>query len=77
MLYSEFKNKEVINIRDCRCLGRVTNFEFDECSGCICKIFVCDCGRLFCLFKPDTETAIPFKNIKQIGPDIILVDISC
>ena len=77
VLYSEFKNKEVINIRDCRCLGRTTNLEFDECTGCICKIFVSDCGRLFNLFKSDTEIVIAFKDIRQIGPDIILVDISC
>ncbi|MBQ9141717.1 MAG: YlmC/YmxH family sporulation protein [Lachnospiraceae bacterium] len=77
MLYSELKTKEVINIRDCRCLGRVTNLEVDECSGCICKIIVSECGRLFCMFKCDVETVIPFKDIKQIGPDIILVDIRC
>ena len=77
MLFSDFKCKEVINIRDCRCLGKVTNLEFDECSGCICKIIVNDSGRFFCLFKCDAEIVIPFKDIRQIGPDIILVDINC
>lgn len=77
MLFSELKNKEVINIRDCRCLGRVVNFEFDECSGCICKLIVCESAKLFCLFKGEEETIVPFKDIKQIGPDIILVDINC
>lgn len=77
ILYSELRNKEVINIRDCRCLGRTTNLELDECNGCICKIFVSDCRSVFSLFKADTEIAIPFKDIRQIGPDIILVDINC
>ena len=26
MLFSDFKDREVINIRDCRRLGKVTNF---------------------------------------------------
>lgn len=77
ILFSEFKNKEVINIRDCRCLGRVTNLEFDECGGCIRKIYINECGRLFNLFKCDNEVVVTFKDIRQIGPDIILVDISC
>ena len=28
-LYSQLRHKEVINIRDCKCLGRVTDLEFD------------------------------------------------
>ena len=38
MLFSELKCKDVINIRDCKKLGHVCDLEFDECSGCICKI---------------------------------------
>ena len=40
MLFSELKCKDVINIRDCKKLGHVCDLEFDECSGCICKIMV-------------------------------------
>ena len=29
MLYSELKNKDVINVKDCRKLGRVCDLEFD------------------------------------------------
>ncbi len=76
-LFSELKCKEVINIRDCKSLGRITDIEFDECSGCICKVIVSDCGCLFNLFKTTDTITIPFKDIKQIGPDIILVDINC
>lgn len=77
MIYSEFRNKVVINIRDCKCLGRVCDLIFDECSGCICKILVSDSGKWSCLFKQEQETEICFKDIRQIGPDIILVDINC
>ena len=56
---------------------QVTDFEFDECKGCICKIMVTDGSKLLCIFKPDFEVTIPYKDIRQIGPDIILVDINC
>ncbi len=77
ILFSELKNKEVINIRDCKSLGRITDLEFDECSGCICKLIINDCGCFFNLFKTSDSVTLPFKDVKQIGPDIILVDINC
>ena len=40
MLYSDFKCKMVINLRNCKQLGRVSDLEFDERTGCIHKIFV-------------------------------------
>lgn len=75
MLFSELKCKEVINLRDCRKLGNITDFEFDQCSGCICKFFVPGCSKWKCLFGCDDNYEICFKDIKQIGPDIIIVDL--
>ncbi len=77
LLYSELKCKDVINIRDCKRLGRVEDLEIDECSGCICKIIVPGCNRLFSFLHAEPNIVIPYKDIKQIGPDIILVDIHC
>ncbi len=71
MLYSELKCKDVVNIKDCRKLGKVCDLEFDPCSGCICKI------RVLNFLNCEPEIVIPFKDIRQIGPDIILVDIHC
>ncbi len=77
MLFSELKCKDVINIRDCKKLGRVTDLEFDECSGCICKIKVPACQSVLSFLNCEPDIVIPYKDIKQIGPDIILVDIRC
>ena len=49
MLFSELKSKEVVNLRDCRKMGHVTDFEFDECSGVIQKIIVPGIGGNACL----------------------------
>ena len=75
MLFSEFRCKDVINIRDCKKLGRVVDLEFDHCSGCICKIIVQREGRMLSILRCEPDLSIPYKDIKQIGPDIILVDI--
>lgn len=78
MLFSDFRKKEVINLRDCRILGNVVDLEFDECNGCITKIIVAE-NPYFCsilsLFLEGQEMAICFKDIRQIGPDLILVDV--
>ena len=75
MLFSEFKCKEVINLRDCKQLGKVGDLEFDECNGCIHKIFVPRGNKLESLFKCQEDYMIAYRDIRQIGPDIILVDL--
>ena len=77
MLFSELKCKDVINIRDCKKLGRVCDLEFDECTGCIRKIMVPGCNKMFSFMRCEPDIVICFKDIKQIGPDIILVDVKC
>ncbi len=77
MLFSELKCKDVINVKDCKKLGRISDMEFDQCTGCIKKIMI-PCGnRLLGFLNCDPDIVIPFKDICQIGPDIILVDIRC
>ncbi|MGN1147734.1 MAG: YlmC/YmxH family sporulation protein [Lachnospiraceae bacterium] len=62
-------------MKDCRRLGRVNDLEFDERNGCIHKLFVPRGNKWESFFKCQDDFVIPFKDIKQIGPDIILVDI--
>lgn len=75
MLYSELRKKEVISVKGCKRLGHICNIEFDECKGCICKIMVPGCKGLWSMLTDDSVIVIPWNCIKQIGPDIILVDI--
>ena len=77
MFFSELKCKDVINIRDCKKLGKVCDLEFDECNGRVCKIVVPGENKMLSFLCQDPEIEIPFCDIKQIGPDIILVDIKC
>ena len=75
MRFSELKEKEVINICDCRRLGCVGDLKFDPCSGCIEKLYVPLPGKCGGLFPPEFEYVICFDQVKQIGPDIILVEV--
>lgn len=74
MLFSELKCKEVICERTCKKLGRVTDFEFDECSGQIKKLIITSCSMFSLCFHPEPDCEIWYKDIKQIGPDIILIE---
>ena len=74
MLFSEFKKKEVINLKNCQKLGRVADFEFDECTGQIFKLIVRGYSKFCGLFCNEPDYEICYKDIRQIGPDIIIVD---
>lgn len=75
MRLCELKQKEVINIKDCKRLGYVGDVDLDLKRGCILAIIVpgtgCFCGFL----AREKEYIIPFCDIKQVGEDIILVDV--
>lgn len=75
MLFSEWKKKEVINLKNCQRLGKVCDLEFDECTGQICKIIIPGDNKLCSLFCSEPDYVICYRDIKQIGPDIIIVDI--
>lgn len=75
MLLSELKKKEVINLKNCERLGRVCDLEFDECTGQICKLIIPGENKWCSLFGNAQDYEICYKDIKKIGPDIIVVDI--
>ena len=75
MLFSELKRKEVINLKDCNKLGHVTDLEFDQCSGCIHKLYVSNRSSLIPFVRCEQEYTICYKDIKQMGPDVIIVDL--
>lgn len=74
MRLCNLKEKEVVNIRDCCCLGRVCDVDIDCKDGCILALIVPGPAK-FCFFGFECEFIIPWKCVRQIGPDIILVDI--
>ncbi len=76
MRLSELKEKEVVNIKNCKKIGYIGDLEIDICTGCIKEIIVPERRSICNLFNSDSGYVIQFCQIKQIGPDIILVDIA-
>lgn len=75
MTFCELREKDVININTCCKIGCVSDLLFDPKKGCILAIIVTSGERLFGFLGKDCSCEIPWCKIKQIGPDIILVDI--
>lgn len=71
----DLREKEVINIVDCKRLGFVSDVIFDFPSGCIAAFIVPGPGRICGVFGRDTEYVIPFPCVRQIGNEIILVEV--
>ncbi len=71
----DLKEKEVINVCDCRRLGFVSDVVFVFPSGHIAAFIVPGPGHICGIFGRDTEYVIPFSCVRQIGGDIILVDV--
>jgi len=75
MRVCDLRQKEVINICTCKSLGCPLDVEFDPKTGCLTAIIVPVPGKLCGLFGQASEYVIPWQCIKQIGEDIILVEI--
>lgn len=75
MRVCELRQKEVINIRDGQRIGTVADIEFDVKTGTICQLIIPGQGKWCGLFGRDAEYIIGWKCVRQIGADIILVDV--
>ncbi len=71
----DFKHKEVINITDARRWGYVQDVTADLETGVITSIIVPGSNKILNMFANNNDIVIPWKNIKSIGEDIILVEI--
>lgn len=72
----ELREKNVINICDCECLGYVADIVINACEGRVEAIIVPGPSQIWGLFGHDSEFIIPFECIRKVGPDVILVEIS-
>lgn len=75
MRFCELKQKEVINVCSCKSLGFPVDVDIDIKNGHILSLIVPGAGRL-CSFWNDKEYFIPWSCVRQVGDDIILVEIA-
>lgn len=72
--FSALRQKEVINIVDGARLGFICDLVVDVCTGRICAIVVPGPSRFSFLFRGERDQVIPWKNIRKIGENVILVE---
>ena len=72
----DFKHKEVININDGKRLGFVQDVTANLESGMITSIIVPGGNKILSIFSSGNDIVIPWENVKCIGDDVILVEIS-
>lgn len=71
----DLRQKEIINIKDGARFGFVADLEIDFDEGSIESLIVPGPARVLGVFGRDSEYVIPWDAVKQIGDDIILVDV--
>lgn len=77
MRIMDLRQKEVINICDCRCLGCPIDLEFNAVTGVITALIIPGPAKFCGLLGRENDFIIPWECICQIGDDIILVKLPC
>ena len=78
LLLSELQKRDVINMVDGRCLGRIIDILFAFPEGKIKAIVVPGrCNRGILKLFDRSRLNIPERNIVKIGGDVILVNLQC
>lgn len=75
MRICDLKQKEVINVCTCGCIGCVSDVDIDPRTGRILFLIVPGPGKICSFLGRDTEFVIPWECVTQIGTDIILVEV--
>ena len=78
LTYNELRKRDVINVADGRCLGRITDVKFSFPKGILTGIFLPARKNKGIFWFLDRSTMfIDVSKIIKIGGDVILVDIRC
>lgn len=71
----DFRQKEVINVKDGKMLGFVIDVDAELEEGTIKSILVAQVGKVLKSLGGKNNITIPWNNVKLIGEDVILVEI--
>lgn len=76
MKLSELQKKDIVNIKDGKKIGKIIDVYFDETSGYMIKFVIEKTHFVRNIFSSTDEIVIKFSQIKKMGEDVILIDIS-
>ena len=72
--FCELRCKQVVNVADGTCLGNIIDIVFDLKCGKILGL-VAPGFRRFFFFRPRDDIFIPWRCVRKIGDDVILVEL--
>lgn len=72
---TDLRHKEVINIVDGKRLGFAKDVEFSLETGIILSLILPGRWSILHLFGRIEEMVIPWRDVRKVGDDIILVDL--
>ena len=72
--FSDFRYKEVINVRSGQRLGYVCDAEFSARDGRITALILPGKARYFGCIGREEDYVLPWECISRIGDDLILVE---
>lgn len=75
MLLSELQNKTLINILDGKNVGNIIDVKIDSEKGGITSLII-EPNKKGLFSGKNNYSEIGWKNIKKIGEDVILIDIT-
>ena len=70
----ELLRREVINLSDGEKMGYASDVELDTDSGRIAAIILPEKGKGISLFGRGSEIRIPWRDIRRISDDLIMVE---
>lgn len=76
MRASDLSARDVINTLDGRRLGNVVDLELDLSTGKIVAVIVPGQAKMLGVFGRTDDYVVPWENVKKIGEDVILVELS-
>lgn len=76
MKLSELQRKDIINLNTGKKIGRIIDVELDKETGKMLYMIV-ETTKIFrSVLSSEREVSVKFEQIKKLGEDVILVDIT-
>lgn len=76
MKLSELQKKDIINIKDGKKVGRIIDVEVDTNNGYLIHFVIERAHYIRSIFSSTDDICVKFTQIKKLGEDVILIDIS-
>ena len=76
MKLSELQKKDIVNIKNGKKIGKIIDVEFDINTGYLIRFVIEKPFLVKNLFNIEEVITIKFTQIKKLGEDVILIDIS-